>query len=158
MQVHYRSDIRYSNLNECTLLYIQSDFNTFLGWWFDTGIYTKMALNVGVNQRWSSNFWSVPTNHEKETLHFSNVLPLFIFFGVAIVISIFAFGMEQICLKEKPALKNVPRHGYTEDPIIPPRLDSILEEAENSGHRIYGPCLIRPKLTVKATLRIPGQV
>ena len=117
-----------------------------------------MAWDVGVNKKWSSNFWSAPTSHEKETLHFSNVLPLFIVFGVAIVLSIIAFGMERICLKEKPALKNVPRHGYTEDPIIPPRLDSILEEAENSEHRIYGPCLIRPKLTVKATLRIPGQV
>ena len=117
-----------------------------------------MAWDVGVNQNLSSKYWSVPISHEKETLHFSNVLPLFIVFGVAIVLSIILFGMERMCRKEKPALKNVPRHGHTEDPIIQPRLDSIVEEAEDIGHRIYGPCLIRPKLTVKATLRIPGQV
>ena len=117
-----------------------------------------MAWDVGVNRNWTSSTWSVPSRHEKATLHFSSYLPLFIACGVAIVLSVITFGMERICLKGKPAQKNVPHHGYTEDPIIQPRLDSIVEEAENSGHRIYCPCLIRPKLTVKATLRIPGQV
>ena len=107
-----------------------------------------MAWDVGVNQDWFFSFWSVPSRHEKEALHFSNVLPLFIVFGVSIVLSVMVFSMERICLKVKPPLRNDQRRGYTGGPIIQHRLDLILEETEHSGHSIYGPCFIRPKLAV----------
>ena len=88
-----------------TILPIQRDFNTALGWWFDTGIYTKMAWDVGVNQNWTS-IWTIPNRHEKVALNLSNVLPLFIVFGATTMLSIAVFGLEKMCHRRKPIPKN----------------------------------------------------
>ena len=64
-----------------------------IGWWLETGIYSKMAEDVGQNQIWTTA-WTQPSTHEKETLKLSHILPLFIIFGASIVLSITTFGLE----------------------------------------------------------------
>ena len=79
---------------------IQRDFNMAIGWWLETGIYSKMAKDVGQNQNWTTE-WTRPTTHEQESLKLSHLLLLFIIFGAAIMFSMGAFGLEVLSQRGK---------------------------------------------------------
>ena len=48
---------------------------------------------MGRNKNWTTA-WTKPTNRKKEPLEMSHVEPLLVMFGVAIMASIVAFGLE----------------------------------------------------------------
>ena len=64
-----------------------------IGWWFDTGIYSKMARDVGYLRNWTTE-WTLPSTHELESLKISHVLPLTFIFGAMIILSMFVFWFE----------------------------------------------------------------
>ena len=64
-----------------------------IGWWLETGIYSKMADDVGRNQTWTKE-WTRPTTSPRGSLELSHILPPLIIFGVAITSSIILFGLE----------------------------------------------------------------
>ena len=85
-----------------------------IGWWLDTGIYSKMASDVGQHQNWTTE-WTQPSTQELESVKLSHVLPLFIIFGAMILLSLFVFGLEVLRLlsqggkKIKQVRAGVPR-------------------------------------------------
>ena len=64
-----------------------------IGWWLETGIYSKMADDVGRNQNWTKE-WTRPTTNPRGALELSHILPPLIIFGVAITCSIIVFWLE----------------------------------------------------------------
>ena len=64
-----------------------------IGWWLDTGIYSKMASDVGQHQNWTTE-WTRPSTQELESVKLSHVLLLFIIFGAMIMLSMLVFGLE----------------------------------------------------------------
>ena len=64
-----------------------------IGWWLDTGIYSKMTSDVGQHQNWTTE-WTRPSTQELESVKLSHVLLLFIIFGAMILLSMFVFGLE----------------------------------------------------------------
>ena len=64
-----------------------------IGWWLETGIYSKMASDVGQHQNWTTE-WTRPTTHELESLKLSHILPLVFIFGAMIMLSMFILGLE----------------------------------------------------------------
>ena len=68
-----------------------------IGWWLDTGIYSKMASDVGHLKNWTTE-WTQPSTRELESVKLSHVLILFIIFGAMILLSMFVFGLEVLRL------------------------------------------------------------
>ena len=64
-----------------------------IGWWLDTGIYSKMASDVGQHQNTTTE-WTRPSTQELESVKLSHVLLLFIIFGAMIMLSMLVFGLE----------------------------------------------------------------
>ena len=88
-----------------------------IGWVLETGIYSKMASDVGQNQNWTIE-WTRPSNRELESLKLSHVLLLIYMFGAMIMLSMFVFGLEVLSkggkrVKEFPArIQRVLDAGY----------------------------------------------
>ena len=80
-----------------------------IGWVLETGIYSKMASDVGQNQNWTIE-WTRPSNRELESLKLSHVLLLIYMFGAMIMISMFVFGLEVLGLLSQGGkrIKKVP--------------------------------------------------
>ena len=68
-----------------------------VGWWQETGIYSKMESDVWLTKmkykNWTSE-WKRPTTNQKESLELGHVLPIFIIFGTSIIFSAVVFGLE----------------------------------------------------------------
>ena len=64
-----------------------------IGWWLETGIYSKMASDVGQHKNWTTE-WTRPSTQELEPVKLSHVLLLFIIFGAMIMLSMLVFGLE----------------------------------------------------------------
>ena len=80
-----------------------------IGWWLDTGIYSKMASDVGHLKNWTTE-WTQPSTRELESVKLSHVLILFIIFGAMILLSMFVFGLEVLGLLSQGGkrIKKVP--------------------------------------------------
>ena len=80
-----------------------------IGWVLETGIYSKMAIDVGQHQNWTIE-WTRPSTHELESLKLSHVLLLIYMFGAMIMISMFVFGLEVLGLLSQGGkrIKKVP--------------------------------------------------
>ena len=76
----------------------QREFDKAIGWWLETGIYSKMESDVGRNRNWTTE-WKRPTTNPKESLEVGHVLPLFIIFVAAIMFSTVVFGIELLSLR-----------------------------------------------------------
>ena len=59
----------------------------------ETGIYSKMASDVGHLKNWTTE-WTRPSTHELESLKLSHILPLIFIFGAMIMLSMFILGLE----------------------------------------------------------------
>ena len=64
-----------------------------IGWWLETGIYSKMASDVGHLKNWTTE-WTRPSTHELESLKLSHILPLIFIFGAMIMLSMLILGVE----------------------------------------------------------------
>ena len=85
-----------------------------IGWWLETGIYSKMENDVGENQNWTTE-WTQPTTHEQESLKLSHLLIMFILFGAMITVSIIVFGLELLSGRviSRVSRQRRPNKGFT---------------------------------------------
>ena len=68
-----------------------------VGWWLETGIYSKMESDVWLKKMKYKNWtteWKRPTTNPKESLELGHVLPIFIIFGALIIFSVVVFWLE----------------------------------------------------------------
>ena len=74
-----------------------------IGWWFDTGINSKMESDVwrGPRGKNRTTEWKRPTTNPKESLEPSHVLLILIIYGAATMFSTVVFGLELLSQRYK---------------------------------------------------------
>ena len=74
-----------------------------IGWWFDTGINSKMESDVwrGPRGKNRTTEWKRPTTNPKESLEPSHVLLILIIYGAATMFSTVVFGLELLSQRHK---------------------------------------------------------
>ena len=93
-----------------------------IGWWLETGIYSKMENDVAKNQNWTTE-WTRPTTHELESLKLSHLLIMFIIFGAMITVSMIVFGLELLSgvVISRASRQRKPKKGFTKPGYLKPR-------------------------------------